>query len=164
MQYKVAQGNMSFLARQAKQGHLDNIGVSMDDFRKVTQDVPWLGVDRSRVNSTLNTLITSTVDIIGMSRFQLPAEYIAAGIAMFVAPINVNAACIWMERAPTSEDLGRGLDEPLSCTASQLFALVTQLLADPEHSSAKHLFEKNTSIAIGRSKEIDMSKALSKDK
>lgn len=164
MQYSVARGNMSFIARQAKQGHLDNIGVSMDDFRKVSNDSVWLGVDRMRVKNTLEALMSGTLVVIGMQPFQATAEWVAAAIAMFVSPINAHTACRWLERPATAEDLGRGLEEPPTCTASQLFALVQQLVADSDNSSAKCLFEKNTSIAIGRSKEIDMSKALSKDK
>lgn len=150
MQYAIARRAMSFLASQGKQGHLDNIGVSIDDFNKVIADVPWLGVDRSRVFSTLSSLITSTIDILGLPRFPLPAEYVAAGIALFVSPINVNAACCWMERSAPASELGRGIDDVNPCTPQQLFALVVQLVGDPEHSVARHLFYRNTSISLSK--------------
>lgn len=148
MQYKVARGAMALIANQAKHGSLDTLGVSAEDFKKLSGDSPWMSTDRNRMNLVLSSLLSSTMDIIGVPRFQMPAEYIAAGIALFIAPINVQIACRFMERVPSAETLGRGLENSDIVTASQLFALVCQLVADPATSHAVILFERNTSIRI----------------
>lgn len=153
LNYQVARGAMSMIANQARIGHLDNIGISIEDFEKVNGQVPWMAVDRNRVTLALNTMLTSTLDVIGLPRFQLPAEYMAAGIALFVAPINVHSACRFIERPGSSESLGRGVDEPERCTAQQLFALIVQLVSDPERSAAKHMFERNTGIKLALASE-----------
>jgi len=148
MQYKVARSAMSFIAMEARNGSLESLGVTREDFNKLTSHSPWLGTDRNRMMLTLNSLLSSTMDVIGVPRFQKPAEYVAAGIALFVAPTNVQAACRFMENIPTAESLGRAIDRPDVVQSQQLFSLVVQLIGDPESSHAKHLFEKNTTIRI----------------
>jgi len=150
MQYQVARGTMSLLAQMGKNGQLDTLGISEDDFEKLNGQTPWIASDRNRVTQTLDALLCGTMDVIGVPRFQLPAEYIAGGIALFVAPINTHVACRFMEKVPSAEALGRGVDEAETCTAKQIFALVIQLLADPINSHAKHLWEKNTTLKIER--------------
>jgi len=151
MQYKVARGAMALIAHQCKNGDLDSMGVTLEDFKKLTSHTPWLAPDRNRMNQVFNSIMSGTMDVVGVPRFQMPAEYIAAGIAMFVAPINIHVACRFMERIPTAESLGRGLDQADMCTAQQLFSLVVQLVADPETSHAKVLFERNTQMRIENS-------------
>lgn len=148
MQYRVARGAMALIANQAKHGDLDTLGVTREDFMKLSADVPWMASDRNRMNLVFYSMLSTTLDIIGVPRFQLPAEYIAAGISLFISPINVQAACRFFERVPTAESLGRGLDQADVCTAKQLYALCVQLIADPETSHAKVLFEKNTSLRL----------------
>lgn len=163
MQFKVARGAMMMIANMGKVGQLDMVGISRDDFEKVSGETVWLGTDRNRVSQVLNNLLCGALDVIGVPRFQLPAEYIAAGIALFVAPVNSHAACRFMEKVPTAQALGRGADESEMCTARQLFALVTQLVADPMNSHAKVLFEKNTGLALERKEKEILKKGVDGD-
>jgi hypothetical protein len=88
------------------------------------------------------------MDSLGVPRFQVPAEWIAACIAIFVAPINIQVACRFFEVSQTAEATGRGVDEVDPCTAKQLFALVQQLISDPDSSHAKVLFERNVGVRL----------------
>jgi len=150
MQLTVARGAMRMIANMGTAGHLESIGLSEDDFNKVTGKLPWLGTDRNRMTQALNTLLTTTLDVLGIPRHTLCAEYVAAGIALFVHPVNAHVACRFMENAPSAMALGRGADEAEICSSKQLFALVVQLVADPERSHARILFERNTGIILDK--------------
>ena len=150
MQLKVALGSMNILAQSAHQGYLESIGITITDFQKLTSNVPWHGSDRARVSQTFKSLLYTTMDSLGVPRFQVPVEWIAANIAVFVAPINIQVACRFFEVSQTAEAMGRGVDEVDSCSSKQLFALVQQLLSAPESSSARALFEKNVGVKLAR--------------
>ena len=150
MQLNVARGAMSLVGSMGKAGHLSSLGLTQTDFNKLTGEVPWLAVDRNKVSQTFHTLMNGTIDVLGIQRFEIPAEWIAANIAMYIAPINVHVACSFFSRTSTAEALGRGVTEPNPVSSAQLFALVVQLIASPEASSARELFERNTGIAIER--------------
>jgi hypothetical protein len=150
MQYTVARGAMKMIAQMGRVGQLETMGISEDDFERVTGKTPWLGTDRNRITQSLNAMLCGTLDALSIPRFEMPAEYVSAGIALFVDPINVHSACRFMENIPTAQALGRGADESEICTARQLFALVVQLVGDPERSVAKVLFERNTKISLDK--------------
>lgn len=151
MQFTVARGAMKFICDQYKMNNIETFGVSVEDFRKLSGHAFWIATDRTRMKATLEALLSASMDVVGIPRFQMPAEYIAAGIALFVAPNNVHSACRFMERVPTAEHLGRAVDSSDKATADQLFALVVQLISDPQHSSAVALFERNTGLRINES-------------
>lgn len=153
LNYVVAKRAMSLIAQQGKVGYLDLIGVSQEDFNKVTSDVPWLPSDRNRVTSTLNTLLSGVLDSCGLPRFPLPCEYIAAGLSIWVAPGNLHLACSFMERSSTASQLGAGVDEPERCTAQQLFALIVQFHGSDEHTTARIQFEYKTRLKLDAMQE-----------
>lgn len=148
LNYVVAKRAMSMIAAQGRIGHLDTIGISIDDFNKVVSDTPWVGQDRNRVTVALNTLMSGILDAAGQARFSLPCEWVAAAIAVFVAPINIHLACRYVERPASAADLGKGIDEPDYCTAQQLFALIVQFHGSSEHSEARQQFERNTKLKL----------------
>ena len=82
---------------------LEAFGISESDYKLVTGPKPWLAVDRRRVERVLDTLLHGTVDIIGMDRFEIPVEYIAAVYATFVSPSNLMVACSWRSGAPSGD-------------------------------------------------------------
>jgi len=149
MNYEVAASSMRLLANIGRKGFLDGLGVSRADFDRFVGDEPWLATDRNRMTSVLNTMINASVDAMGLPRFDLPAEYIAAGIALFVAPVNVHGCCVFAARgAKPTEEMGRGTQSSTEAVSpDRLFALVIQLFSD-QRTSARALFEKNTSIAL----------------
>ena len=104
------------------------------------------------MGTCLHILINASVDALGLPRFDLPAEYIAAGISLFVSPVNVHAACVFAPPCFSSEDQGRSRSPPSvgRVTSAQLFALVIQLYSSTDRISARGQFEKNTRIALSR--------------
>jgi hypothetical protein len=147
MNLDVALGSMRFLANMGRQGFLDGIGLSKADFDRLVGPDIWVASERARMTQLIHTVINASVDSMGLPRFNLPAEYIAAGIAMFIHPVNAHAACIFAPPAASAESSGRmAVSQP--CTAEQLFALTIQLYDNPGRNSARALFEKNTGLAL----------------
>jgi len=151
--YEIAKSAMQLIANTGKQGHLAMIGVSQADFDMLTGQLPLTQGERNRAHNTLGALLNVSCDIIGAPRFTLPAEYVAAGIALFVAPINAQALCRVMERSPSAGELAinQGYE---NCSAEQLFALVVSLYGDSGTNEAKEIFETKTSLAIEKTAVI----------
>lgn len=148
LNFQVAVGAMSLIAREGSLGHLNNIGLSSADFDKVISPIHWLPSDRNRVSQSLGILLNSPADATMTPRFNLPAEYVAAAIAVFVSPNNIKTACRWVERPAPAGELGQGLEDPERCTAQQLFALIVQFHGGNEWCLARQQFEKNTKLKL----------------
>lgn len=147
MNLDVALGSMRLISNIGRAGFLDGIGVSKFEFDRFVGDEPWLASDRNRMTNVLHTIVNASLDAIGCPRFSLPVEYVAAGISIFVAPINAHPACLWAPPSPSAESLGRSV-ACAPCTPEQLFALVVQLYSNPGRTSARALFEKSTGISL----------------
>jgi len=149
MNYEVAASSMRLLANIGRKGFLDGLGVARADFDRFVGDEPWLSTDRNRMTSVLNTMMNASVDAMGLPRFDLPAEYAAAAIALFISPVNVHGACVFAAReAKPAEEMGRQAKSE-SVTPERLFALVIQLFSN-QRTSARALFEKNTQVCLDK--------------
>lgn len=152
IQLSVIKGAMQSLANGMASGCLETLGVLPDQLQLVTGQLPWQLNERNIVVRTLDLLMFGTMDILSLPRFEVPAEYVAATIAMFVSPSNIMVACRWMESSQASADL---LGNPASTsqntsyiTSTQLFALVLQLANDGQVSICRNQFEARTALAI----------------
>ncbi len=141
----VARNAMNLIARGAVNDAFEALGISKDDFELVTGDQSWIGIDRPRVTAVLNAVTHGTLDVLGLPRIEVPAEYRAACIACFVAPCNIHVACRWMESGVAAADIVAGGQlEPVS--ARQLFVLCCQLSGDVSVAAAA--WQKRTTRAI----------------
>lgn len=147
MNVNVALKCMSLLASQAQRDSLSIAGLTPEDFHKVVADIAWIGSDRQRITQHFEALLVGTIDALGLPRFRMPAEWIAAGIAMFVADVNIHTACKFFEKSPTVDELARGSEYDVA-TSSQLFALTLLLKSDPIRSSARALWDKKVGYAL----------------
>src|SRR5207244_5280591 len=57
---------------------------------------------------------------VGYPRFPAPVEFIAAVIAYYVHPVNIQTACLIMEGAEFTENIINGVERPVK--AAELFA------------------------------------------
>lgn len=133
------------------------VGCTEKDWKLLTGDKPWLGVDRARVKRLLDALLYGIVDTLGIPRFDLPAEYAATVIAMGVNPTNYFAACNWVGNFSSSEDIadyhGRlegvtGLDK---VTPSRLFALILEIVSSEEADAMVSAFKHKMKLDLGYS-------------
>lgn len=148
---------MKHIEQGSVTGEIDAFGVTKEDMKLTTGDTVWKGSDRSRVTNVLEVIMFGTVDVMGVPRFDIPAEYVAAVIAVFVAPSNTMLACRYLEgRSSAASIVLQGSDESAHglerCTARQLFSLVLQIKDDSLANLARVSFEKRTKLAIEHAK------------
>src|SRR5206468_1312391 len=85
-----------------------------------------------------------TLDFVGYPRFLAPVEFIAAVIAYYVHPVNIQTACLIMEGAEFTENIINGVERPVK--AAELFAFTlrvragnTDVLTDAEENVRQKL-------------------------
>src|SRR5437762_14060828 len=75
-----------------------------DDFDFLTSNKVWIATDRSRARRCVEACVYGTLDFVGYPRFPAPVEFIAAVIAYYVHPVNIQTACLIMEGAEFTEN------------------------------------------------------------
>ena len=103
LRFKIARANMGFIAESGRKGYLDSVGVSQEDYCLINGKKAWSSAEKNRVVQGINALLQGTVSLCGLAPFQLPAEFVAAGIAMWVDPVNIQAACRLMDASRISD-------------------------------------------------------------
>src|SRR5712672_993547 len=71
----------------------------LSDFDFLTSNKVWIATDRSRARRCVEACVYGTLDFVGYPRFPAPVEFIAAVIAYYVHPVNIQTACLIMEAA-----------------------------------------------------------------
>src|SRR5205823_1523814 len=83
----------------------------------LTSNKVWIATDRSRARRCVEACVYGTLDFVGYPRFPAPVEFIAAVIAYYVHPVNIQTACLIMEGAEFTYHLLEGfpfIQEPPS--------------------------------------------------
>src|SRR5438067_13198284 len=96
------------------------LDLTEDDFDFLTSNKVWIATDRSRARRCVEACVYGTLDFVGYPRFPAPVEFIAAVIAYYVHPVNVQSACLIMDGAEFTENIINGVERPVK--AAELFA------------------------------------------
>src|SRR5690606_41313350 len=72
------------------------LDLTEDDFDFLTSNKVWIATDRSRARRCVEACVYGTLDFVGYPRFPAPVEFIAAVIAYYVHPVNIQTACLIM--------------------------------------------------------------------
>src|SRR5947208_17164788 len=80
-----------------------SLDLTEDDFDFLTSNKVWIATDRSRARRCVEACVYGTLDFVGYPRFPAPVEFIAAVIAYYVHPVNIQTACLIMEGAEFTE-------------------------------------------------------------
>src|SRR5580658_10542152 len=75
------------------------LDLTADDFDFLPSNKVWIATDRSRARRCFEACVYGTLDFVGYTRFPAPVEFIAAVIAYYVHPVNIQTACLIMEGA-----------------------------------------------------------------
>src|SRR5699024_12290857 len=75
--------------------------------------------DRSRARRCVEACVYGTLDFVGYPRFPAPVEFIAAVIAYYVHPVNIQTACLIMEGAEFTENIINGGERPVKAARSE---------------------------------------------
>src|SRR5437763_4472541 len=103
------------------------LDLTEDDFDFLTSNEVWIATDRSRARRCVEACVYGTLDFVGYPRFPAPVECIAAVIAYYVHPVNIQTACLIMEGAEFTENIINGVERPVK--AAELFALTLRVRA-----------------------------------
>ena len=122
--------------------------VSQEGLRILSSDEFWLANERSLIARTIGEVLFFSIDRLGLPRFVIPAEYVAAAIAAYVRPQNQMVACLWSEyHGGIADELATGLDvEPL--TAPQLFSIVSNINSRSYASVGPATLQSRVSAAL----------------
>src|SRR5690625_6923371 len=75
-----------------------------DDFDFLTSNKVLIATDRSRARRCVEVCVSGTLDFVGYPRFSAPVEFIAAVIAYYVHPVNIQPTWLTMAGADTSTE------------------------------------------------------------
>lgn len=144
--YSVAVNCMRLIRDGAVNDAFEALGIIPEDFELVCQSDPWIGAERTRITNVINSLVHGTVDVMGLPRIEVPVEFIASVLCVFIHPANLAVACRWMETSYSAEDISAGgVLEPV--TAQRLFALCCQLASDAPPYATSWAKRMNRAIA-----------------
>lgn len=138
----------------------DQLGINKEHFDLTCGARPWKRDHIPPVMRTLNALMFGTLEQLGMPKITIPAEYVAAIVATYVAPGNRMIACVWLAQehrtgvgALELSARGQQSKELAPATADQLFALVVALSDSDETTEARKNFLRRLSVAYDQATE-----------
>src|SRR5450631_4037142 len=129
------------------------LDLNEDDFDFLTSNKVWIATDRSRARRCVEACVYGTLDFVGYPRFPAPVEFIAAVIAYYVHPVNIQTACLIMEGAEFTENIINGVERPVK--AAELFAFTlrvragnTDVLTDAEENVRQKLRAEGVMLCL----------------
>src|SRR5262245_51015626 len=73
------------------------LDLTEDDFDFLTSNKVWIATDRSRARRCVEACVYGRLDFVGYPRFPAPVEVLAAVIAYYVHPVNIQSAGLLLE-------------------------------------------------------------------
>src|SRR2546425_11879358 len=129
------------------------LDLTEDDFDFLTINKFWIATDRSRARRCVEACVYGTLDFVRYPRFPDTVEYIAAVIAYYVHPINIQTACLIMEGAEFTENIINGVERAFK--AAELFAVTlrvregnTDVLTDADDAVRQQLRAEGVMLCL----------------
>ena len=116
---------MKMINQQVEKANVDPLGLKV-----LRQSTMWVTSERSTVRNTFDNMLFQSLDMLGLPRFILPVEYVAAAIVSFVHPVNFFTACLWSESHGSTTDEMALDGEYDRFSARQLFSVVCNVFAN----------------------------------
>src|SRR5260370_39743042 len=88
------------------------LDLTEDDFDFLTSNKVWTAPDRPRARRCVVACVYGTLDFVGYPRFPAPVVFIAAVIAYYVHPGNIQTASLIMEGAAFTENIITAVEPP----------------------------------------------------
>src|SRR5205807_9944702 len=92
------------------------LDLTEDDFDFLTSNKVWIATDRSRARRCVEACVYGTLDFVGYPRFPAPVEFIAAVIAYYVHPVNIQTA----DRKSGSAGMPRPISYAVFCLKKKI--------------------------------------------
>src|SRR5262245_62271391 len=96
-----------------------------DDFDFLTSNKVWIATDRSRARRCVEACVYGTLDFVGYPRFPAPVEFIAAVIAYYVHPVNIQ------DRKSGSAGMPRPISYAVFCLKKKIYQQI-QIMTKPK--------------------------------
>src|SRR2546428_13354560 len=101
------------------------LDLTEDDFDFLTSNKVWIATDRSRARRCVEACVYRTLDFVGYPRFPAPVVFIAAVIAYYVHPVNIQPACLIMGGAEFTDNIINCVGRPVK--AAELFSFTLRV-------------------------------------
>ena len=116
-------------------------GIHVDDIRLVMQKSLWrMQTNRIRIRQTIESLISGSLDMWMLPKWEVPVQLIAAWIAVIVSPCNWMIACGLFDHPRTAEAIAADPDHYTAfegVTPARLFAIIWQCADENKTSREK---------------------------
>src|SRR5699024_9561430 len=89
------------------------LDLTEDDFDFLTSNKVWIATDRSHARRCVEACVYGTLDFVGYPRFPAPVEFIAAVIAYYVHPANLQPDCLSLEEVEFEEIIINDVERPV---------------------------------------------------
>lgn len=139
----VALGALRLLRKAQFEELYGEMGVSEEDFALATGEAIWMARDRGRVRRVLEAVSAGVMDAVGVVRFALPAEYVAAVIVHVVHPCNMMLACRFMETNQTADTITGSSQEDGVIDPARVFTFVCELMAEEKDGHVEKSLDKS---------------------
>src|SRR5260370_33326132 len=93
-----------------------------DDLDFLTSNKVWIATDRSRARRCVAACVYGPLAFVGYPRFPAPVEFLAAVIAYYVHPVNIQTASVIMEAVQFTEKIFNGFERTVK--TDKLFPFV----------------------------------------
>lgn len=120
LRYRNAIGSLKLIAESGA------LALDKQELAFLTGEKLWVSNERELARKCIEAVVYGGLDVLGMPRLKVPAEFVAVAIAMFVHPNNMRTACMFFEGVSSVENMINDVEMPLS--PHQLFAFVIQIL------------------------------------
>lgn len=138
------------------------LGITQEQFSKLTQNYMWLRSDMQIVMRTMITMIYGSLEIMGIPKITVPSEFIAPHVATLVAPCNRMICCVWLSQ---EKQTGAGALELAArnhqastidhTSADSLFALVCLLSDSDECGYARKRWEVVLNLRLEQAQRLE---------
>src|SRR3989442_199815 len=104
-----------------------DLDLTEDGFDFLTSNKVWIATDRSRARRCVEACVYGTLDFVGYPPFPAPVEVIAAVIAYYAHPVNIQTACLIMASAERTVNIIDGVER--SVEAAELLSFTLRVRA-----------------------------------
>lgn len=130
---------------------IESLGLGEPEWELLSQKSPWMAKHRPIIETLGKNLIYAGLDLMGVNRFPVSAEYVAAVAVTFISECNYMHFSQWMGSFATADELGnfdgsrQGHIEGMEkITPSQLHALILELRGNPKSNILCRRFHDKT--------------------
>ena len=153
IRFEIARGAMQLCASQSFYELWRTMGVSEEEYNICRGEHVWLPEHRTAMRKVLDTFAIGVMDLSQLPRFELPAEYLACVIAVYVHPNNAMQACRVFENVRPAAELAGATVDAQVVDPAQLFALVCAIYDSDAVKTVKASFEKKARFNVRQASE-----------